>query len=75
MPGVSYGMSNLQLRHADFLVAARMQDLVLRPGIEQGTPALGAQSLTYWTTREVSIYFKFVDIWKVLLHCCNLVPI
>ena len=30
-----------------------MWDLVPRPGIEPGPPALGAQSLSHWTTREV----------------------
>ena len=30
-----------------------MQDLVPQPGIERGPPALGAQSLSHWTTREV----------------------
>ena len=30
-----------------------MQDLVPRPGIEPRPPALGAWSLTHWTTREV----------------------
>ena len=28
-------------------------DLVPRPGIEPGSPALGAQCLTHWTTREI----------------------
>ena len=32
------------------LVAACMWDLVPRPGIEPRPPALGAQSLTHWTT-------------------------
>ena len=35
------------------LVAACMRDLVAQPGIEPGHPALGAQSLTHWATREV----------------------
>ena len=30
-----------------------MWDLVPRPGIEPGSPPLGAQSLSHWTTREV----------------------
>ena len=30
-----------------------MWDLVLWPGTEPGTPALGALSLSYWTTREI----------------------
>ena len=32
-----------------------MWDLVPRPGIEPGHPALGAQSLSHWTTREVPV--------------------
>ena len=39
--------------HAYFLVMACIQDLVPQPGIEPGPPALGAQNLTHWTTREV----------------------
>ena len=34
-----------------FLVAACMRDLVPGPGIEPRPPALGAWSLTHWTTR------------------------
>ena len=35
-----------------------MRDLVPRPGIEPGPPALGAQSLSHWTTREVlEVYY------------------
>ena len=30
-----------------------MRDVVPRPGLELEPPALGAQSLTHWTTREV----------------------
>ena len=52
-PGLSGGMRDLQLQHADFLVAACMWDLVPPPGIEPRPPALGARSLTHWTTREV----------------------
>ena len=37
----------------ELLVAACMWDLVPQPGIEPGSPALGARSLTHWTTREV----------------------
>ena len=36
---------------------ACMQDLVPRPGIEPGAPALGAWCLTHWTTREVPSFF------------------
>ena len=65
--GLSCGTRDLRCGMWDlFLVAARgllswrmrtlscgMRDLVPRPGIEPGPPALGAQSLTHWTTREV----------------------
>ena len=34
-----------------------MQDLVPRPGIEPGSPALGVQSPNHWTTREVPNVF------------------
>ena len=35
------------------LVAACMWDLAPQPETEPGPPALGAQSPTHWTTREV----------------------
>ena len=41
-----------------------MQDLVPRPGIEPGPPALRAQSINRWTTREVPI--------DVFLNCHNM---
>ena len=49
---------DLQLWHADFLVAACIWDLVSWPGIEPGPPALGACNLTHWTTREVPRIFS-----------------
>ena len=54
-------------------LSCSMWDLVPQPGIEPGPPALGAQSLTLWTTREVPwLHFKFMIsklIWKsVLIH-------
>ena len=50
------------------LVAACMWDLVPWPGVKPGPPALGAQSLTHWTTREVPkmhplFFFKFLFIY------------
>ena len=33
-----------------------MWDLVPRPGMEPGHPALGAWSLTHWATREVPVF-------------------
>ena len=38
-------------------LSCSLWDLVSWPGIEPGPPALGAQSLSYWTFREVSLYF------------------
>ena len=46
-----------QLQHMRSLVAAwqlSVGDLVPRPGIEPGLPALGAQNLSHWTIRKVS---------------------
>ena len=40
------------------LVAACMWDLVPWPGIKPWAPALGARSLTHWTTREVPQVFQ-----------------
>ena len=34
-------------------LSCSMWDLVPQPGMEPGPPALGAQSLSLWTTREV----------------------
>ena len=61
------GMQYLQLQHADFWVAACIRDLVPQPGIEPSPPALGARSLTHWTTREVPVclsYTAIVGCWK-----------
>ena len=35
------------------LLVGSMWDLVLRPVIQPRAPALGAQNLSHWTTREV----------------------
>ena len=44
-------------------------DLVPRPGIEPRPPALGARSLTHWTTREVLIIVVIVaNIIEFLPH-------
>ena len=56
-----------------------MQDLVPRLGFKPGPPALGAQSLTQWTTSEVphqvaldlllwnpTLAFKQVGLWTQL---------
>ena len=36
-------------------LSCSMWDLVPQPGIKPGPPALGAWSLTHWTTREVPL--------------------
>ena len=39
-----------------------MWDLVPWPGMEPGPPALGVQSLSHWTTRDVSdlLFAEFI---------------
>ena len=50
--------------------------LVPWPGIEPGAPALGAQSLIHWTTREVQAHFSipmgksFTD-WEIYPTTCS----
>ena len=58
--GLSYGMQDL------FLVAAK-KTLVPWPGITPGTHALGVQSLSHWTIREVSILFLFKSFLLTLI--------
>ena len=36
-----------------------MWDLVPWPGVEPGSPALGAQSLSRWATRDVPVLLSF----------------
>ena len=52
-PGLGCRTRNSLVAACGLLVAACTCDLVPWPGIEPGPPALGAQSLTHWTTREV----------------------
>ena len=49
-----------------------MQDLVSWPGFEPGPPALGAQTVNHWTTREVSPTLVILN-WKydALNILCN----
>ena len=56
-PGLSIHMWNLSLWHvgSNFLT----RDLISWQGIKPRSPALGAQSLSYWTTREVPISVTF----------------
>ena len=43
-----------------------MWDLVPWPGIKPGPPALGSQSLSHWTTREVQIFFQISKFRNLL---------
>ena len=46
-----------------------MWDLVPWPGIEPGPPALGARSLSHWTTREVLVLSKILNcLWDLNLN-------
>ena len=49
-----------------WLLRATREILVSQPRIELMPPAVEAQSLNYWTIREVSIYFliKFLYYFK-----------
>ena len=50
-----------------WILSCGMWDLVSWPGIEPGPPTLGAQSLSHWTTRKVSLSnlyaFYFFSWW------------
>ena len=58
----------------DLLVAAcgifscGMGNLVPWPGVEPGPPALGAWSLSHWTTREVPRWYMLLFLIKWLLY-------
>ena len=51
-PGLSHSMQNLFSCDMQTLISS-MWDLVPWPGIEPGPAALGAWSVSHWTTREV----------------------
>ena len=57
MPGLSCGLRNLHYSMWDLsfelFISCSLWDLVPRAGIELRPPALGAQSLSHWITREV----------------------
>ena len=48
-----------------------MWDLVPWPGIEPGPPALGAWSLSHWTTREVPPKFTFTHTLSLIHRILN----
>ena len=58
-PGLSYSIQNLKFTACKLLVGV----LVPLPGIELGSLALGARSLSHWTTREVPGHFLDVCLW------------
>ena len=62
-PDLSFHMRNLALWHSD---------LISWPGVKPRSPALGAQSLSYWTTREVPTSATFsVELMSVRgKKCC-----
>ena len=51
-------------------------DLVPQPGIELGSPELGAQSLSHWTSSEISsVYFRVRRTsFLTILTCTNCSP-
>ena len=49
-----------------------MWDLVPWSGMEPGPPVLGAQSLSHWTTREVSVVLEF---WSWFCYCFLILPL
>ena len=53
--GLSWGTQDLRLHCVPWTLSCAMQDLVPQPGIEPRPPALGVQSLSHWTIREVVI--------------------
>ena len=50
------------LVEACWIFRCGMWDLVPWPGIEAGTPALEAQSLSHWTTREHLPFWSFLNV-------------
>ena len=51
-------------------LSCSLWDLAPRPGIEPGPPALGAQGLSHWTTRELPLTFfkiKNTNGWQIAL--------
>ena len=72
MPGLSCGMQIIDLHCGMQTVVCGMWNLVPRPGIAPGPHALGAQSLSHWTPREVSCVIIFIVVYLVLNIFCNL---
>ena len=59
VPSPSFGTQDLPCSMWDSFFSCDMWDLSLLPGIEPWPPALGAWSLSHWTTREVlGIFLK-----------------
>ena len=65
VPSPSFGTQDLHCSMWDSFFSCDMWDLSLLPGIEPWPPALGAWSLSHWTTREVlGIFVKIKHIFK-----------
>ena len=67
--GLSCSMWDILVAACGLLVVACMRDLVPRPGIERSPPALGAQSLTHWTTTEVPTLSEVTFFICPLVYC------
>ena len=65
VPGPSFGTQDLHCSMWESVFSCDMWDLGLLPGIEPWPLALGAWSLSHWTTREVlGIFVKMKYIKK-----------
>ena len=64
MPSLSHSTRCLLslLQHARSSLSCGIWDLVPWAGIEPRPPALGMQSLSHWTTREVLWFFIFTSV-------------
>ena len=73
VPSLSWGMWNLlsSLQHTESF-SCIMQNPVLRPGIEPRPHALGAWSLSHWTTRKVPLHTLFtLPVYFLRTHFCE----
>ena len=57
----------VSLRVVCGMFTCSMWNLVPRPGIEPRLPALGVQSLSHWTTREVPGFLVYVTLWNLCI--------
>ena len=73
VPGLSCQLQNAgsSLPHAGSFFSCSIQTLscgIPSPGIEPGPPALGAQSLSHWPTREVPRMLYFLYLISLNIH-------